>query len=44
MIDSNEKMEGISFFNDKEDWNFHDRELKLYGESWLNKLISLYGL
>ena len=40
MMDSDEKMEGIEFVDDKKDFFvFHDRELKLYGEKWLIKNI-----
>jgi len=41
MMDSNQKMEGIEFINDKKGFfNFHDRDLKLYGKKWLLKKIT----
>lgn len=40
MADSNAKMEGITFENDKDNsFAFHDRELKLFGAQWLRKQI-----
>ncbi|PCI21348.1 hypothetical protein COB64_00495 [Candidatus Wolfebacteria bacterium] len=40
MIDSNESMDGIEFIDDtKGFFNFHDRELKLYGREWLIQKI-----
>lgn len=39
MMDSDIKMERIQFYLDNNDFNYHDRELKLYGTNWLeNKL------
>lgn len=41
MMDSEQDMEGIKFIDDRQDFfNFHDRELKLYGENWLLKKIN----
>lgn len=43
MLDSNEKMKQIKFIKDDNGFfNFHDRELKLYGINWLNKQIENY--
>lgn len=40
MRDSDELMEGVEFFADTDgQFPFHDRELKLYGASWLEKKI-----
>ena len=35
MLDCDKSMDGIEFINDKNYFNFHDRELKLLGTSWL---------
>lgn len=43
MLDSDEKMEGIEFVDDKKGFfNFHDRELKLYGVKWLEEKIKYF--
>ena len=40
MMDSEQDMRGIEFVDDREGFfNFHDRELKLFGEQWLIKKI-----
>ena len=40
MMDSDELMQGIEFVDDKKYFiAFHDRELKLKGINWLNKLV-----
>lgn len=40
MIDSDERMENVTFVDDRENsFAFHDRELKLYGVKWLEKHI-----
>lgn len=44
MLDSDKPMEKIEFINDNDYFNFHDRELKLFGTTWLlskiNEIIS----
>lgn len=41
MIDSDESLDGMEFIDDREGYfNFHDRELKLYGKKWLIKKIT----
>ena len=43
MVDSNEKMDGIEFIDDKNNFFcFHDRELSLYGKKWLIEKINYY--
>ncbi len=42
MNDSTESMRGIEFIDDRHGFfNFHDRELKLYGVNWLLKKINI---
>lgn len=43
MLDCSKPMDGIEFINDKNYFNFHDRELKLHGKEWLKKKINLYS-
>lgn len=44
MLDSNEPMQDIEFIDDKNGFfNFHDRELKLFGEKWLLDKIEQYS-
>ena len=40
MLDCDSSMDDIEFINDKNDLNFHDRELKLFGVSWLMNKIN----
>lgn len=41
MVDSNEQLKDVEFVNDRQGFfNFHDRELKLYGKEWLIKKIN----
>jgi len=43
MMDSEQDMQDIEFIDDRQDFfNFHDRELKLYGKEWLIKKIQEY--
>ncbi len=43
MVDSDEEMKDVEFINDKKDFfNFHDRELKLFGKKWLLEKINYY--
>jgi len=43
MLDSNQKMQRIRFINDgKGFFNFHDRDLKLFGRKWLIDKINHY--
>lgn len=43
MLDSDENLEDVEFIKDNEDtFAFHDRELKLFGISWLIKKINIY--
>ena len=40
-MDSNQKIEGIEFVDDRKGFfNFHDRDLKLYGKKWLIEQIN----
>ncbi|MFA5173391.1 MAG: DUF2334 domain-containing protein [Candidatus Paceibacterota bacterium] len=40
MLDSEEKMSGIEFIDDRKGFiSFHDRELKLFGAKWLERKI-----
>jgi len=40
MLDSEEKMSGIEFIDDRKGFvSFHDRELKLFGTKWLERKI-----
>ncbi len=42
MQDSNEKLENMRFINDSHGYfNFHDRELKLFGPKWLEDQINM---
>lgn len=42
MLDCNEPMDNVEFINDGNYFNFHDRELKLFGTTWLvNKINEL---
>lgn len=43
LLDSNEPMDYIEYIDDSKGFfNFHDRELKLYGEQWLLSKIKFY--
>ena len=40
MSDSTVQMDGVQFTDDRTGWiNIHDRDIKLYGSDWLEKLI-----
>lgn len=43
MIDSDDPMDDIEFHNDKNDFAYHDRELKLYGRKWLIEKINQFN-
>jgi len=43
MLDSNIELADVEFVSDKQGFfNFHDRELKLYGEKWLLRKINYF--